>query len=157
MAMADIHFFNRPTSPRSLPKMERRFARLEKLLEEVRKKDLEEALVVKINQQVDSLNQISSSGGKMRKPIRRHHSKIIQLLEKEAKIVPRNYYTSLWMGIGMSAFGIPLGIAFGTAMENMGLLGVGIPIGLGIGLAVGAGMDKKAKEEGRQLDVDWAY
>jgi hypothetical protein len=33
------------------------------------------------------------------------------------------------------------------------LFGIGIPIGVIIGMAIGAGMDKKAFKEGRQLDI----
>lgn len=29
-----------------------------------------------------------------------------------------------------------------------------IPLGMAIGIAIGAGMDKKALEEGRQLDIE---
>lgn len=32
-----------------------------------------------------------------------------------------------------------------------------IPIGLAIGMAVGTGMDKKALEEGRQIDLEIKY
>jgi hypothetical protein len=58
------------------------------------------------------------------------------------------------MAIGMSAFGIPLGVAFGASLGNMGLLGIGIPIGMVFGMAIGSGMDKKAIQEGRQLDLE---
>ena len=57
----------------------------------------------------------------------------------------------------MSAFGIPLGVAFGASLDNMAFLGIGIPIGMAIGMAVGAGMDKKAFEEGRQLNLEIPY
>jgi len=36
----------------------------------------------------------------------------------------------------------------------MGFLGIGIPIGMVIGMAIGAGMEQKAFEEGRQLDLE---
>lgn len=61
------------------------------------------------------------------------------------------------MALGMVVFGLPLGIAFGTILDNIGLLGIGLPIGMVIGLAVGTGMDKKAKEEGRQLNIEVSY
>ena len=57
------------------------------------------------------------------------------------------------MTLGMSAFGLPMGLALSTATDNFGLLGVGLPIGMVIGMAMGTGMDKKAKEEGRQLEI----
>ena len=54
----------------------------------------------------------------------------------------------------MTAFGLPIGITFGMLMNNMGLLAIGLPIGMGIGIAAGSGMDKKAREEGRQLNIE---
>ncbi len=93
----------------------------------------------------------------MRKRIRKSQSNILKLIEKELKLVPKNLYRSRWMAIGMSAFGIPLGVAFGTSLWNMGLLGIGIPIGMVIGMAIGSGMDKKAFEESRQLDLEMKY
>lgn len=61
------------------------------------------------------------------------------------------------MVLGMSAFGIPMGVAFGLSMGNIGLLGIGLPIGMGVGVGVGSYLDKKALTEGRQLDVDLKY
>ena len=83
--------------------------------------------------------------------------KIIKLLEKELKIVPKNYYRNLWFIVGMSVFGLPLGVAFGISIGNLGLLGIGLPIGMVIGIAVGSGMDKKAHKEGRQLNIEIKY
>ena len=42
----------------------------------------------------------------------------------------------------------------GLSESNVGLLAIGLPIGMDIGIAVGSAMDKKAKEKGKQLDVD---
>lgn len=57
----------------------------------------------------------------------------------------------------MAAFGVPLGVALGLILDNMGLIGIGLPIGMLIGLAVGAHMDKKALDEGRQIDFEIKY
>jgi len=51
----------------------------------------------------------------------------------------------------MAAFGTPLGIAFGTVIDNMGLLGLGLSIGIIIGKTAGKTMYKKAFKEGSQL------
>lgn len=72
----------------------------------------------------------------------------------ELKLVPKNYYRHLWIGVGMAAFGIPIGVTFGSVLGNMGLLGAGLPLGIAMGAGVGARMDKKAAEEGRQLDLE---
>ena len=75
-------------------------------------------------------------------------------MEKEHKMVTKNHYRNTWLAQGMAAFGIPLGVAFGTSLGNMAYLGIGLPIGMAIGSAVGKRMDKKALEEGRQLDLE---
>ena len=49
---------------------------------------------------------------------------------------------------------LPIGAAIGSVSGNMGVLGAGLPIGMGIGIAVGMSMDKKAINEGRQLDIE---
>lgn len=85
------------------------------------------------------------------KAIKEKEKKIVKLLEKNHKIVPKKYYQTLWMILGMSAFGLPIGAAFGYLMKNMGLLGIDLPIGMGTG--VGSYLDKKALAEGRQLDI----
>ena len=76
------------------------------------------------------------------------------MTEKELKIVPKNYYRNLWMVLGMSAFGLPLGVAFGLSLGNIGLLAIGLPIGMAIGTLVGSKLDKKALESGKQLDIE---
>jgi hypothetical protein len=83
--------------------------------------------------------------------------RLIKLIEKEVKLVPKNYYRNLWLTLGMAGFGIPIGVAFGASLGNMAFIGVGLPIGLAFGIALGTGMDKKALAEGRQLDLEIKY
>ena len=54
----------------------------------------------------------------------------------------------------MTTFGLPIGAALGLSLGNMAFLGIGLPVGMSIGLGIGASMDKKAFEEGRQLDIE---
>ncbi|RRO24410.1 hypothetical protein EIG84_01925 [Flavobacteriaceae bacterium 14752] len=107
-----------------------------------------------INQQVDNLNLIQVDPKAYHKDLRKTYNDILKLLKKELKIVPKHYYRNMWLAVGMSSFGIPIGVAFGLALDNMGFIGIGLPIGMSIGIAIGAGMDNKAKEEGKQLDID---
>jgi len=58
------------------------------------------------------------------------------------------------MALGMSIFGVPMGLIFGNSLDNMGFMAIGIPIGMVIGMGIGAGMDKKAEVKGRQLDYE---
>ncbi len=110
-----------------------------------------------IDQEIDQLNAFSNEDKFFVKAIKEKEKKIIKLLEKNHKIVPKKYYQTLWMVLGMSAFGVPIGVAFGLVMKNMGLLGIGLPIGMGVGIGVGTYLDKKALNEGRQLNVYLKY
>jgi hypothetical protein len=134
------------------PKLWKQFNSLQSLLEAIGKKEVPEVQLQKINEIIGGINVFSGTDQELIKAIKAGQSIFIKLLEKELKIVPQNHYQMQWMVLGMSVFGLLLGVAFGAAMGNMGLLGIGLPIGMAIGIAVGKGMDTKAKNEGRQLD-----
>ncbi|TKB95969.1 hypothetical protein [Pedobacter cryophilus] len=138
-------------------KLKELYLQFELLLSEIRKKEVPDLIIISINKDIEELNSIASSGNELRKILKKKQTGIIKLLEKELKLVPKNYYRNLWLALGMSVFGLPLGVAFGTIIGNMAFLGIGLPIGLAIGIAVGTGMDKKAFKEGRQLDLEIKY
>ncbi len=125
----------------------------ENLLSELRKKELPDALIQSINKAVEEINTASTQETALKNVLRKKQSAIIRMVEKEVKLVPKFYYRNLWMVLGMSAFGIPMGVVFSMSLKNMAFIGIGLPIGMAIGIAVGTVMDKKAFEEGRQLDV----
>ena len=121
------------------------------------KKELPDDLISTINKGIEEINSFSASDKELRKFIKKTQSRIVKLIEKELKLVPLNHYRNTWLAIGMSAFGIPLGVAFGTSLGNMEYIGIGLPIGMAIGIAVGTEMDKKAFKEGKQLDLEIKY
>lgn len=127
------------------------FKQLNKLLND---KKLPVNIIEKINFEIELLNSSQLVGNSLLHLIKKKQNKIIRLTEKELKIVPKNYYRNLWMVLGMSAFGLPVGVAFGLSMGNIGLLAIGLPIGTGIGVLVGSKLDKKASESGKQLDIE---
>ena len=127
------------------------FKQLNKLLND---KKLPVNIIEKINFEIELLDSSQLVGNSLLHLIKKKQNKIIRLTEKELKIVPKNYYRNLWMVLGMSAFGLPLGVAFGLSMGNIGLLAIGLPIGMGIGVLVGSKLDKKASESGKQLDIE---
>ncbi|WP_234369063.1 hypothetical protein [Brumimicrobium mesophilum] len=127
------------------------------LLRLLRTKLLSDEIVISINNRIDELNLISVSEKELRIQIRRTQSSIIKLIEKKLNLVTKNHYRNTWLAVGMAAFGVPIGVVFGIALGNMGLLGIGLPIGMVIGIAVGSGLDKKAFEDGRQLDLEIKY
>lgn len=76
-----------------------------------------------------------------------------QTLNKKYGLTIKGYYQSLWMVLGMSAFGIPLGTILGLSLDNFGLFGIGLPLGMVVGIAVGAQKEKKAEAAGTVLEV----
>ena len=130
------------------------YAQFGELLNELRAKDLNQGVESLINESVDFLNSSELTGTQLTKAVKQKQAAILKKVEKEHKIVPKNYYLLLWMLFGMSGIGLPLGVAFGLMIGNIGLLGIGLPIGMAIGLAIGALWDKKAFNEGRQLRIE---
>lgn len=107
-----------------------------------------------INTEIGELNSIDSADKNFFNAIKAKEKSIVNWIEKKHQIVPKNYYRKQWMILGMAGIGIPLGLALGLFIGNLGIMGVGLPIGMGLGLAIGSLMDKKALEEGRQIDFE---
>jgi hypothetical protein len=106
------------------------------------------------NQEVEQLNAIELVDSSFVKSLKRSENKVVKFIEKNHKIAPKNYYRKLWMIMGISGFGIPLGVFVGLSFGNMGMIGLGFPIGMAVGIGVGSKLDKKAFTEGRQLDFE---
>ena len=134
-------------------KTNRVYLKFKKLLKELIKKDLPSIIVESVNHDIEELNSTSFTDKNLRKLVYQKQTKILMLLKKELKIVPKNYYQNQWIALGMSAFGLPIGVVFGLSMGNWAFLGIGLPIGMAIGICLGMAMDKKAFAEGRQLDL----
>lgn len=128
-----------------------RHNRLQKLLISLTPYTLTDETIGYINQQ---LNQLSYQPATYSNEAARCFQKIVNRLSFKEKLVLPKHYVSLWLGVGIGAFGVPIGVAFASAIENMALIGAGLPIGMAIGAALGAGLDNKAKSEGRVLNID---
>jgi len=135
-------------------KTAKRLERFNKLLNELKKRELPPKMEKSINHEIKKLNNCSKMNIKLSLQIVKSQSRITQKLAKELQIVPKNYYRNQWLAIGMAAFGIPIGAAFGASLGNMAFIGLGLPIGMSIGMALGAQKDKKAKKNGNQLNID---
>lgn len=137
--------------------MESAYIQFGKLISELNARELPDEVALAINTEIEDINTTTDQGRHLRNHIRQNQTRIIKLVEKELKLVTKNHHRNVWLAIGMAAFGIPLGVAFGTSLGNMGFIGIGLPIGLAIGIGVGTQLDKKAEEEGRQLDLELKY
>jgi hypothetical protein len=133
------------------------YALFKKLLIELEKRELPDEIIIVINADIDEINSAATSGIELKKLIKLKLRRILKLLEKKLKLVPKNYYRSMWMVLGMVVYGLPIGTSFGISLGNMAFIGIGLPMGLAIGIGVGDAMDKKAIKEGRQLDLEVKY
>lgn len=135
-------------------KFARKQDQLKHLLEELRSKKIPEHIVGQINRRIEELNFNTAKGKALEKHIGKVQSGILKILEEELQLVPKNHYRYKWLAIGMAAFGIPIGVLYGTTFDNYGFMGIGIPIGLALGVGIGNTKDKKAMEEGKQLEYE---
>ncbi len=138
-------------------KLDKLFLQFEELLAELKSKELTEPIIETINNAIKEINDAILTGNQLKKLVKQKQAVILKQIEKELKIVPKMHYLGIWMLIGISAIGIPIGVAFGIILGKMGLLGLGIPIGMAIGIAVGSGLDQKALSAGKQLKTDIKY
>jgi len=139
-------------------KLKRNYEQFQKLLSELRKKELPRDIIEFVNTNINDINAGTEEDKILRKLLKQKETLIIKLLEKKAKIVPKDHYKTLWLGVGMCVFGVPIGVFLELITKtDMGFIAIGIPIGMAIGMLVGSGMDKKAFKEGRQLDVKIKY
>ncbi len=131
-----------------------RYHQLGELLKALEKRELTNEIVGFIDQHIELLNSISDSEKYFAKTIKEKENEILKYMEKKINVVPKNHYRKRWLSLGVGAFGLPIGVTIGSVSGNMGMLGTGLPIGLGIGSVVGSKLDKKAFNEGRQLDFE---
>ncbi len=139
--------------PKLPEKLQKRYQRFVQLVAAINEKGVPDDFATEVNPQIEELNAVPDSDPKLRKLIKKTSSTITNKVISELKYIPKSYYQILWMALGISVFGVPFGMMFGFAMDNFGLFAVGMPLGLPIGMAIGAALDKKAADEGRQLNV----
>jgi zinc transporter ZupT len=130
--------------------LNRCYPRFKELIDELRERSLSDTMVSFINQRLDIINR-NHDEKELKKEVRKAQYTIIKKLEKEHKIVPKGYYQSMWLALGMTVFGVPMGMAFGAAIGNIAMFGIGLPIGMAIGIAIGSQKDAEAAKNGRQL------
>lgn len=136
-------------------KLSRQYDHLQALIHELYQKAAAKDLDAIVVPEVESLNALPSDvkEKEFQKQLYKRQASILQKVEKNLKIVPKEYYKNQWLALGMATFGIPIGVAFAMAIDNMALFAIGLPIGMAIGIANGVRLDNKAKGEGRQLDL----
>ena len=134
----------------------KRFAQYHQIIDELNQRELPESIISLINQKTDFLNAVPNDDNRFGKYLRSALVQIIDMLEKDVQLVPKNHYQNKYLALGL-VFGVPFGFIFATILDQMAFIGIGLPIGMSIGIAIGASLDKKAAREGRQLEVEAFY
>ena len=119
-------------------KLKKKFLQFDMLINELKEKKVPDGLVNFINAHIKKLNEISGSGSSLKTQLKKSQYQILKKVEKELKLVVKNH----------------IGSVIGTGSGNMSMLALGLPLGMAIGMAYGTSLDKKAKEQGKQLDLE---
>lgn len=159
MSSTSMHIIDIEKTPAILndEKLIKIHAQFQQLLDQLRFRKLTNESIQIINENISSINNSALTGNKLQILIKKHQTAILKHIEKEYKLSTKNYYRNLWMLFGFTAFGLPIGVTFGLALDNIGLMGVGLPFGMAIGFFVGMQLDKRALRDGNQLDIEIKY
>ena len=120
----------------------------------MKEKDISDDAVLKINKETTAIGEYEKSGQQLHSCIRTVKNKVLKISTRELGLFPQKYHTKMWLTLGMGIFGLPIGTAFGIALNNIGLLSLGLPVGLALGYALGAYLDRKVQEQGKVLMLD---
>ncbi len=135
-------------------KLEKSHKCMQGSIDALNKKDLPSDISTMINQVVETVNSFSGTDKELIKAMKTANKTILKEVMQELKLVPKNHYRNMWMVLGMSVFGVPMGVTFSVSLGNYAFIGMGLPIGMAIGIAIGTGIDQKAEKEGKQLDIE---
>ncbi|PKV67101.1 hypothetical protein [Pontibacter ramchanderi] len=135
-------------------KLTREFDRLQQLIDALNSKDIPEGIAATITQQLAPLHNTGIPASQYGAQLKKTRGAILKLVKKQLKLVPQKHYQKLWMALGTTTLGLPFGVVYALMLKNFAFLGLGMPVGIGVGIAIGTKLDKQAKAEGRQLDIE---
>ncbi len=117
------------------------------LIDKLNEKEIkDEELQDMFSRLLNALVEYEDGDRTQKKNIRRMYSSIVNYANSRHNLVQKGTLIGSFMSVFMGA-----GVAIGVALSgvNSAFMGVGIGIGMVIGVAVGAGLEKKAANEGR--------
>lgn len=133
------------------PKADELYIQFNSFVDELNNRSISENTINAINREVEEINSFTESGVGMKSLILKKLAVILKLLEKEHKLVPKNYYQNNNILKDSVVFGVPIGVVIGLITKDMALISVGMIIAMVISFVRGRIMDKKALKEGRQF------
>jgi hypothetical protein len=117
------------------------------------KREVPQDITEEINIIIANLNAGTGDEKQFARELNQAYQHILKLVQEKLNWVPKDFYRNQWMALGLSVFGLPLGVVMGLALDDMTYMAVFFPLGMVFGMGIGAGLDKKAVEEGRVLDI----
>lgn len=133
-------------------KTQKKIDNFKELISEIKKKKITKDLYDMINEEILLINSIKKDKVFPRQISKSKH-KILLQLQRQLKIIKKDYHKNMWFSLGMSAFGLPIGLAFSLILDNFAFQAIGLPIGMMIGLMVGSSLDKKAEADNLVLNM----
>lgn len=136
------------------PKSEQLYKQFNDFIDELNNRSIPENTISAINREVEEINSFTKNGVAMKSLIVKKLAAILKLLEKEHKLVPKNYYQNTNLLRDSVVFGVLIGVVIGLITKDMSLIFLGQPIALVFSFLKGRLMDKKAFKDGRQFSVE---
>ncbi|WP_424494285.1 hypothetical protein [Salinimicrobium sp. GXAS 041] len=127
------------------------YKKLQKLIHSLNERALPEEVIVAINTELEQLEKATGTKKQLLVLLHNTQQSILELVRKKTGLVPENYYTYLWLPVGMAAFGLPIGSIISSLTGNTVFLAIGLPIGMSLGLLLGKHLDERAKKENKVI------
>jgi len=136
-------------------KLVKAYNKLQAMIEALGKKEIPQDEMTFINARIKVINSFIGSEKELTKELKRAYSQLLKFINEKLKFVTKHHYLSLGMVFGLLA-GVVFGSVFNNNFEFMGIgssQGMAISMGMLIGIVIGTNLDKQAKKNGRQLDL----
>ena len=99
-------------------KLSAAFLKLDALVDALNSRPIPGSLSEEINSRIRAVNSLQGSSQTVIKELNSTYAAILKLIEKELQLVTRHHYRTLWMVVGMSAFGLPIGLVVSMLVNN---------------------------------------
>lgn len=133
--------------------------KLQKLIDELQGYTLPQNLIRSINYEIKRINDVVEQNEKIWfKRLDNGRNEILNLLRKEACILPKNYFFYRCLVFGLLPFDLPMGLFFLYLFSNGFSFWLGFFIGFLLSGLVGKIRDRYVAKQNRQLkQADWDF
>ena len=143
------HFFNSLKIETTIKSEIKVYEKFKYILSELEIREFSKDEIQSIETELESFN-LKSNPENRKKYFNKALTKFEKYLKDTFSLTPKNYYTKLYGGLGLS-FGLLFGVVFLSSWERSLGLSLGLLIGMVIGSIIGKSTDTKAIREGRVL------